>query len=78
MSEPTSCCAAPGSYCARIDILFNLDGVHVIDVGWRAGSGGDQLSLTVETHPVPAGSPGCGVLATGHGRRALMRELLAV
>jgi hypothetical protein len=28
--------------------LFNLDGVHVIDVGWRAGSGGDQLSLTVD------------------------------
>jgi transposase len=45
--------------------LFNLDGVHVIDVGWRD----DRLWLTVETHPVPVGCPGCGVFAEGHGRR---------
>lgn len=65
MSEPTSCCVVPGGYCARVDALFNHDGVHVIDVGWR----GDQLALTVETHPDPVGCPGCGVLAGGHGRR---------
>jgi hypothetical protein len=63
--EPTSCCASPGGYCARVDALFNLDGVHVIDVGWRD----DRLWLTVETHPVPVGCPGCGVFAEGHGRR---------
>ncbi len=71
MAEPTSCCAVPGGYCARVDTLFNMPGVHVIDVAWR-GSGErprDQLLLTVETHPDPVGCPGCGVLATGHGRR---------
>jgi hypothetical protein len=47
MDEPTSCCTLPGGYCARIDALFNHDGVHVIDVGWR----GNQLCLTVETGP---------------------------
>lgn len=40
MAEPTSCCVLPGSYCARTDALFNVDGV-VIDVGWR----GEQLRL---------------------------------
>jgi hypothetical protein len=39
MDEPTLCCTLPGSYCARIDALFNHDRMHVIDVGWR----GDQL-----------------------------------
>ena len=24
MAEPTSCCAGPGGYCARVDALFNL------------------------------------------------------
>jgi transposase len=65
MSQPTSCCVLPGGFCARIDSLFNLDGVHVVEVGWRE----DRLVLTVETHPGPAGCPGCGVVATGHGRR---------
>lgn len=74
MAQPTSCCAVPGGYCARVDALFNLPGVHVIDVGWRAGSAGQEregewLALTVETDPGPAGCPGCGVVATGHGRR---------
>jgi len=65
VSEPTSCCVHPGSYCARTDALFNHDGVHVIDVGWRD----ERLRLTVETHPGPAGCPRCGVLAVSHGRR---------
>ncbi|MBA2455397.1 MAG: transposase, partial [Nocardioidaceae bacterium] len=65
MVEPTLCCTQPGGYCARVDALFNLDGVHVIDVGWRR----DRLSLTVETHPGPVGCPACGVLAASHGRR---------
>jgi len=51
--------------------MFNMPGVHVIDVAWRVveGRGRDRLVLTVETHPVPVGCPRCGVLATGHGRR---------
>ena len=71
MPEPTSCCAGPESYCARVDAMFNMPGVHVIDVAWRVveGRGRDRLVLTVETHPVPVGCPRCGVLATGHGRR---------
>ena len=34
MAEPTSCCVVPGGYCARVDSLFNLPGVHVLDVAW--------------------------------------------
>jgi transposase len=51
--------------------LFNMPGVHVIDVGWRLLSkGGEQrLVLTVETGPAAVGCPGCGVPGTGHGRR---------
>ena len=66
MSEPTSCCVLPGSHCARTDALFNLDGVHVLDVAWQNG----RLRLTVETDATVAGCPGCGVIATGHGRRS--------
>ena len=65
MAEPTSCCTLPGSYWARIDVLFNSEGVRVIDVGWR----GDQPLLTIETHPELAGWLGCGVVAGSHGRR---------
>jgi hypothetical protein len=28
MAEPTSCCAEPSGYCARVDTLFNLPGVN--------------------------------------------------
>jgi transposase len=65
MAEPTSCCAASGCYCARVDALFNLPGIHVIDVARRE----DQLVLTVETGPTLAGCPTCGVVAESHGRR---------
>jgi transposase len=65
MAEPTSCCAAPGAYCARVDALFNLPGIHVTDVGWRDG----QLVVAVETGPAAMGCPQCGVVAESHGRR---------
>ena len=43
MAEPTSCCTLPGGYCARVDTLFNLAGVHLTDVSCarrrRAGNG---------------------------------------
>ena len=58
MAEPTSCCVEPGGYCARVDTLFNLPGVHVLDVawqrpqskaaGWAAAGGGNR------TRPRPA------------------------
>jgi len=60
MAEPTSCSAVPGRYCARVDALFNLPGIHVIDVGWRGEDDRDRLLLTVETGPAQAGCPGCG------------------
>ena len=71
MAEPTSCCVEPGGYCARVDTLFNLAGVHVLDVVWRDGSSKVPvgLRLTVESHAAETGCPGCGVIAIGHGRR---------
>lgn len=71
MAEPTSCCTLPGSYCARVDALFNLPGVHVLDVAWRdrAGRVPAELRLLVETDPVETGCRSCGVIAVGHGRR---------
>src|SRR5215207_9260444 len=71
MAEPTSCCAVPGGYCARVDILFNLAGVHVLDVA-RLEAGGRlpaRLRLVVETGPGGVGCPSCGVIAEARGRR---------
>ena len=39
MAEATSCCVEPGGYCARVDTLFNLPGVHVLDVAWHERRG---------------------------------------
>ena len=71
MAEPTSCCTQPVGYCARVDTLFNLLGVHVLDVAWqeariRLPAG---LRLTVETGSAEAGCPDCGVIAEVRGRR---------
>ena len=50
MAEPTSCCVEPGGYCARVDTLFNLPGVHVLTVAWREAQGlPDGLWLSVES-----------------------------
>jgi transposase len=43
-----------------------VPGLHVLDVARDKGS---RLPLTVETDVSVAGCPGCGVVATGHGRR---------
>jgi transposase len=60
-----------GGYCVRVDTLFNMPGVHVLDAAWR--DRGDALSaglqLTVVSHSTETGCPGCGVIAVGHGRR---------
>ena len=55
MAEPTSCCAVPGTYCARVDAVFNVPGVHV-DVGWRD----DRLQVVVETGPAAMQCARCG------------------
>lgn len=54
-------------WCARTDALFNLPGVHVLDVERGEGAGG--LVVTVETDQDVGGCPTCGVAAVGHGRR---------
>ena len=71
MAEPTSCCMEPRGYCARVDTLFNLPGVHVLAVAWQEASGRlpAGLGLTVETGPAEAGCPVCGVVAEPRGRR---------
>ena len=71
MAEPTSCCAVPGGYCARVDILFNLAGVHVLDVARLEARGRlpARLRLVVETGPGGVGCPSCGVIAEARGRR---------
>jgi hypothetical protein len=40
MAEPTSCCALRSGYCVRVDTLFNMPGVHVLDVAWGGALGG--------------------------------------
>ena len=65
MTEPTTCCRADGNYCTRCDLLIGLNGLRVIGVERRERDG---LTVTVESPPGPVGCPGCGVLATGHGR----------
>ena len=71
MAEPTSCCVEPGGYCARVDTMFNMPSVHVLDAAWRDRSSkvAAGLRLTVESHPAETGCPSCGVIAVGHGRR---------
>jgi transposase len=61
----------PSGYCARVDTLFNLPGVHVLDVAWheRRGKLPAGLGLVVETESTPVGCPSCGVVAQAHGRR---------
>ena len=58
MAEPTSCCVEPGGYCARVDTLFNLPGVHVLDVAWRdrgaRSAGGAAADGGDRTRPRPA------------------------
>lgn len=48
--------------------MFNTDGMHVLDV--RRGH--HKLVITVESDADVGGCPGCGVVATGHGRRRVM------
>ncbi len=60
------CRCGPGvRWCARTDALFDVDGMHVLDVVREAG----RVVLTVESDAEVAGCPGCGVVAVGHGRR---------
>ena len=59
-------CGEGVRWCARADALFDVPGLHVLDVA-RDEDG--RLVLTVETEQQIAGCPGCGVIAGGRGRR---------
>src|SRR4051812_27161278 len=59
-------CGSAVPWCARADALFNLPGVHVLDV---ARDQRDRLIVSVETDADVGGCPSCGVVAVGHGRR---------
>ena len=77
MSEPTGCVRArscPDScvnsaYCRRCDLLVGLTGLHVVDVGERAGKRGPVLRVVVESAATVMACPGCGVVVASHGRR---------
>jgi transposase len=66
MAEPTPCCALRSGYCVRVDTLFNMPGVQCWMSRGEALSAG--LQLTVESHLMKTGCPGCGGIAVGDGR----------
>jgi transposase len=59
-------CGRGARWCARADAIFDVPGMHVLDV-----EVGDQqrLVLTIESGQLEAACPRCGVMAVGHGRR---------
>jgi transposase len=56
------------SHCDRCDLLVGLKGFHVLEVAERHG----HLGMVVDSTPVTMGCSACGVLAVGHGRRAVV------
>src|SRR4249919_3396077 len=58
-------CGPRTRWCARAGSLFNVSGMHLLDVSHANG----RLVLTVETDQNMAGCPRCGAVAVGHGRR---------
>jgi transposase len=59
-------CGSGARWCARADAMFDVAGLHVLDV---AIDEQERLVLTVESDQVSAACPSCGVLASSHGRR---------
>ena len=57
-------CADAPDRCDRCDLLLDFPGLHLVAVskGWAG------LVLEVESCDPMTGCPGCGVIATGHGR----------
>jgi transposase len=62
-----SMCGSGARWCARADAIFDVPGMHVLDV---EVDDRQRLVLTVESGQLEHGCPSCGVLAVGHGRRA--------
>ena len=59
-------CAPAPSWCPRADVMFGVEGMHVLDVANRDDG---VLVLDVESDQTLTGCPDCGVVAVGHGRR---------
>jgi ribosomal protein S27AE len=59
-------CGSAARWCARADAIFDVPGMHVLDVNEDDRG---RLVLTVESDQVHTGCPSCGVIAASHGRR---------
>ena len=62
-------CGAGACWCARADAIFDVPGLHVLDV---EGDSDDRLIVTAESDQIQTGCPSCGVVAASHGRRPRM------
>ena len=63
---PNHSCVCPDAFdrCDRCDLLLGFPGLHLAVVS-KARAG---LVLEIESCDPTTGCPGCGVIATGHGR----------
>lgn len=63
---PHLSCACPDALdrCERCDVLLDVPGFHLVSVS----KGRADLVLEIESYDPVTGCPGCGVIATGHGR----------
>jgi transposase len=61
-----SMCGSGARWCARADAIFDVLGMHVLDVNEDVRG---RLVLTVESDQVQTGCPSCGVVVISHGRR---------
>ena len=64
MPNSTCACSVALGRCDRCDLLLDFPGLHLSSVV-KSRTG---LLLEVESCDPVAGCPGCGVIATGHGR----------
>ena len=68
----SDCRSGPSAlWCARADALFNVPGLHVLEVDHDDG----RVVVTVESDQTLTGCPSCGVVAVAHGRRHPARPL---
>ena len=60
-------CVCPAAFnrCDRCELLLDLPGLHLVGAVSKARAG---LVLEAESCDPVMGCPGCGVIATGHGR----------
>ncbi|HET9561631.1 MAG TPA: helix-turn-helix domain-containing protein [Propionibacteriaceae bacterium] len=64
-----SMCGSGARCCGRADAIFDVAGMHVLEV--RNDAEG-RLIVTVESDQVQTGCPSCGVIAASHRRRPRM------